>query len=132
MNEEERVEKPKVLLILLKSEDKAVQIGLVKDCHGSMPIDMVSQDCGCENVGYWSRFDAGTFYVELTTSVEALQDNLIQHIAKMEAETREYVRNLTSRIYKVPVIKPIIEETFSPDLFSDLRKRMGAGKVNPQ
>lgn len=70
--------KPKVLLILELSEDPSTPVGIVKDCHGSMPIDMST----CDVVGTWSRFDKGTFYVELTTPVDALQDILIQLISE--------------------------------------------------
>lgn len=73
--------KPKVILILEDSE--RTDWGVVKDCHGSMPEDMSK----CEIIGTWSTYGDGTFFVELTTSVEAQQDVLIGLI-KERAEAR--------------------------------------------
>lgn len=91
-------EKPKVLLILEQSEDPAVPVGIVKDCHGSMPMDTSV----CDVVGTWSRFDKGTLYAELTTPVDALQDILIQLIL-------ERVRSGEMATY------PIIHRTDEPE-----------------
>ena len=81
-------DKPKVILILEDSERTGW--GVVKDCHGSMPINMSD----CEVVGTWGLVDDGTFYVELTTTVEAQQDVLIQLIKeRIEARRLEWGDN---------------------------------------
>lgn len=97
MGDEQR---PKVLLILEHSENPTVQVGVVKDCHGSMPMDMSA----CDVVGTWSRFGEGTFYARLTTPVEALQDILIQLISKRTKEIEKMIQaaRITPRVLARP------------------------------
>jgi len=75
--------KPKVLLILEQSENPIVAVGLVRDCGGSMPFDTSTGRI----TGTWSRYGDGTFYVELTNSIDALQDVLIQLITERAKST---------------------------------------------
>lgn len=123
-------ERPKVLLILEHSEDPGVPISVVRDCHGSMPMDMSA----CDVVGTWSKFDKGTFYVVLTTPVEALQDILVQLISKRTEDTERatypiiHRSDLPSMSARLPrKLKPI--ETAPDDVpsadFGNLRAKLG-------
>lgn len=90
--------KPKVILVLEHSDNSAVQIGLVYDCHGSTPINLSKcSEAGCEVVGTWGRLDEGVFYLELTTSVEARQDVLTQLI---EEQCRNKALMLEHRLFE--------------------------------
>lgn len=119
--------KPKVLLILEKSEDLTTQVGLVKDCGGSMPVNMST----CNVVGTWSRYNEGTFYIELTTPIDALQDILTQLISERvksrEMATYPIIRTLDLQLpstTRQPRQPKAIQDGPSVDL-NDLRARLG-------
>jgi hypothetical protein len=141
----EGVPKPKVLLILEDSEDGSVSIGLVKDYHGSMPIEKDSESwAGHDVVGTWSRYDEGTLYVSLTNTVDAMQDTLIRLIKEVRSnpEKPTYFRGFKDEPAPKPSVKfkktyeyPLLDEKppFSeqdhkesgPSAFDSLRARLG-------
>lgn len=81
--------KPKVFIVL---EDSGINpTGVAYDTQGSIPAHM--DDLGGQGfqaVGTWQRIDKGTIVVELTNSVDALQDvliHLLEGIRKSRVET---------------------------------------------
>lgn len=141
----EGIPKPKVLLILEDSEDNSVQIGLVKDYHGSMPVEKDSEGwAGHDIVGTWSRYGEGTLYVSLTNTVDAIQDTLIRlikeaqdshvqptyfHGFKDEPAPKPGVK--FRKVYEYPLLveKPPFSEqgheATRPSAFDSLRARLG-------
>lgn len=53
--------------------------GVVKDCHGC--VNHIPEDA--EVVGTWNKYSEGTFWVNLQTSLEALQDRATQLIREL-------------------------------------------------
>jgi len=72
---------PKAHLVL-EGSDKH-EWGLVKDCHGC--VNFIPENA--EVVGTWNKYGEGTFWVDLTTPLEALRDRAIQ-LYKELAEAR--------------------------------------------
>lgn len=117
--------KPKVLLILERSEDSFIQVGVVKDCHGSTPEDTDA----CDTVGTWNKLGEGTFFVELATPVEALQDVLIQLIAERvksrEMATYPIIRSsdkISAPRRRAPGLESVHKESTID--FGDLRSKL--------
>ncbi len=76
----------KVMLILERSEDPSVGVGLVRDMEGRL-TDKVSSDMPA--VGTWSTFgESGLIYVSLLSPIDALHDFLIQYIRRQSDEIR--------------------------------------------
>ncbi len=73
--------KPKAHLVLEGSESQ--EWGVVKDCLGR--VNYIPPDA--EIVGSWSRYGDGTYWVSLTTSLEALRDRSTRLFAQL-AEAR--------------------------------------------
>ena len=109
--------KPSVILILEGSGTD--EIGIVRDCLGTTPVDRST----CRVVGTWSKISYGTIYVSLTTEVEARQDFLIQHLIKLEAEKKVWLASMASFVPPVhrPYEKPV-EVVLPTEVLSELDK----------
>lgn len=104
-------EKPLVILILEDSE-RAEQ-GLIKDCHGTIPVgDKFDGDV----VGVWDKFGEGTFYCSLTTTIDARQDSLIKHFEEVVKERHE----LWDKIGKPKPISQRLERDFGTHTFTPI------------
>ena len=72
VNLEDTEYKVKAHLVLEDSE--TAEWGVVKDCHGN--INMIPPDA--DVVGTWSRYGDGTYWVSITTPIEAMLDRYTQ------------------------------------------------------
>jgi len=84
-NQDER--RPKVRFILQDSDHK--DTGLVVDCSGSVPGDaeLLKSHKNYEVIGTWNRLSCG-IVVEITTTIEARQDVLINLVKNLSESYR--------------------------------------------
>lgn len=119
----------KAHLVLEGSE--SADWGMVKDCHGA--INLVPDDA--EVVGTWNMYGEGTYWVSLTTSLEALTDKAIQ-LTKEIADKRHVgtakVKKAPRKTSTTPPAGPSQEEIdnaaeveATTSRISDLRKLIG-------
>lgn len=113
----------KVSLVLEGSE--FYEFGIVKDCHGS--INSIPESA--EVVGMWSRYGEGTYWVSLTTPVQALQDVLITLI-KGTDEDRKKQQPATRRKTGTPrTVKPPESKPAESTIFNELRNLLKGTKL---
>ena len=94
----------KAHLVLEDSEVEGLQWGMVKDCHGR--INLIPKDA--DIVGTWARYGDGTYWVSITTPLEALRDRytrLAEEIAISRAKdenffTKKVKKSSTPRVPK--------------------------------
>lgn len=130
--------KPKVSFILQDSEYK--DIGLVIDCAGSVPgsLEQLMDHDKYEVIGSWQRLRCG-IVVELTTTIEARQDvliNLLKELSMHNVDSKTPVLPIRERQYHYNVSHtkhhqktPVQPSTEFDTKYDDLRSRLrNAGK----
>jgi hypothetical protein len=92
---------PKIFFTLVDSDIRTEGIVKVFDSGESLPPSTQwMQDKG-DVVGIWDRLGDGTYYIEVTTPVEALQDSVITSWVKwMERDRAVYAENRPASIGK--------------------------------
>lgn len=113
--------KPKAHLVLEGSERH--EWGVVKDCHRL--VNVIPDDA--EVVGTWNKYGNGTYWVDLTTPLSALEDTAIQLYAELAKSRAEAM----SRIDRVTPVKRSPRSKASPKveepkiaLFDQLRAKL--------
>lgn len=128
----------KVTLILVESGNPAVPNGLVKQYDELMPWkDKLEDENAGTIVGTWGWYDYGTFYIELTTPIEAMQDRFIQLMKEISRKNQQYIASRV-RYHEPEKFIPSIEGCVptkrreakeippAPSIdFSNLRARLG-------
>jgi len=113
--------KPKAHLVLEGSEQH--DWGVVKDCHGA--INIIPDDA--EVVGVWNKYDDGTFWVSLQTSLSALEDRATQLYKELSESRTESMQRMgaAAPAKRAPRTRrePKAEEP-KDDTFDKLRDRL--------
>jgi len=110
--------KVKAHLVLEGSEKH--EWGVVKDCHGC--INYIPEDA--EIVGTWSKYSEGTYWVNLETPIQALQDKatlLTAELARRRAQ-EPVVRRATAKRTRRAAPEPV--EDTGPSAFDELRAKL--------